>query len=376
MADIKTHLRELSVAVAIGCKQRNISVLPAYSPQGFVSMVQMMVLGDLNSANNILQLPSFDREHNEIIRNGIALGEEIYRRLKVSNDSDIYWLGNQVFRAPIDLEVGTYHFSLKEDSFILENMGLYKLLSLLTGKQYNRGLHIFEEFSPQEYISWFYYTWQKLLACKDWCKVFPNYTSSFRVENGQVLFNFNNEIMINIPVTIETPHEFMSLTNSKIREKVFSKWISDFLETDNRYIEHKRLCSETAGYNLCNFIRMNLAFDNLGRLLQLRNFEYYYAKSTGNELKILKVPSYHTLGREIIFESVQYSVPKSQLNLITTLKNQITGKSFIIRNECRFSHGQFNGTPEAKMYYDRGSDLSIIYTELRDDDAQRQLTPF
>ena len=63
----------------------------------------------------------------------------------------------------------------------------------------------------------------------------------------------------------------------------------------------------------------------------------------------------------IEFKGCTYDVPSSQLNIISTFENINTGKTLQFRNECRFSHGQFNGTPEAKMYVVRNTPLTEIY---------------
>ena len=57
-------------------------------------------------------------------------------------------------------------------------------------------------------------------------------------------------------------------------------------------------------------------------------------------------------------------MPDSQLNIFTEIKNTQNNKSLLFRNELRYSHGQFNGTPEAKLYHKSGGDLSIMYDVL------------
>lgn len=365
MADIKTHLRELSVAVTISCLKANKSFDLAFTPIGFMEIAKNTISGDIQSADNILDLTTFNQEHIDIINNGISLGKYIYNKFNVNNDDCIIWQGNDTQKGdPIDLVVGKYSFSLKESSFILENMGLYKFLTLLTSKEYKRGVHVFNEFALDEYNNWFKYTWNKLVDFDSWHNSYPKYKSSFIVDDAYVAFNFNYESECKVPISISTPEQFMKYTNPKIREKVFSKWISENLKKDTEYIRLKKICSETAGQNMCQLINNNLDTSNLARLLQLRQHEYFYAKSTGNELKVLRVPSIHDYSEEIIVDRIEYSVPASQLNIITTIKNTITDNIFEIRNECRFSHGQFNGTPEAKMYYGRNGDLSIIYATI------------
>lgn len=61
---------------------------------------------------------------------------------------------------------------------------------------------------------------------------------------------------------------------------------------------------------------------------------------------------------------IDYEVPESQLNIITTIENTETGDILQLRNELRYSHGQFNGIPEAKLYIHNSlnqESLSKIY---------------
>ena len=83
----------------------------------------------------------------------------------------------------------------------------------------------------------------------------------------------------------------------------------------------------------------------------------------------MKVPNIQSFGNDIIIESIKGSVPDKQANILTTIKNTKTNQTLVIRNECRFSHGKFNGTPEAKMYYERGGSLDIIYERIIIDDT-------
>jgi hypothetical protein len=94
--------------------------------------------------------------------------------------------------------------------------------------------------------------------------------------------------------------------------------------------------------------------------LRLCDYEYYFVKNSG-KVEIFKVPSMAAAVRIVRISEIRPSVPKSQLNIITNIENSRTGKVLTIRNELRFSHGQFNGTPEAKMYYENGGSLEVIY---------------
>ena len=97
------------------------------------------------------------------------------------------------------------------------------------------------------------------------------------------------------------------------------------------------------------------------RFLRIHKKEYYYAKTTQAGIEIYKVPSLSSFENSIIIESIKPSVPDKQANILTTIKNTKTGGTLVLRNECRFSHGQFNGTPEAKLYYENKGSLLVIY---------------
>lgn len=334
------------------------------TPLDFLNIAKTAISHTIPSAQNILDLHIFDHEHGQIIDNGFKLANLIYAKFPILCDDSIFWYGNDTQSdSPIDLKIGNFLFSLKEESYILENMGLYKFLSCITGQPFMRGLHVFKEFAPVEYENWFRYTWSQLIAKGHWSKRYSNYTSSFTVRNNVVEFSYDN-ISCNIPISISTTNDFTKCSNSKIREKVFAKWINDDLKNDTHYLALKQECSKVAGKNLCKFIHANINPTSLSRLLQIRDFEYFYAKSTNSDCFILKVPSLVEFTDQILVESVNYSVPESQLNIITVLKNRTTAATFKIRNECRFSHGQFNGTPESKMYYEQNGDLSTIYTPI------------
>ena len=72
-----------------------------------------------------------------------------------------------------------------------------------------------------------------------------------------------------------------------------------------------------------------------------------------------EVPSKDKFSENTFIEKIRFSVPNSQLNFHTTIRNKINNKSITFRNEIRYSHGQLNGTPEAKFYIDSGELLTI-----------------
>jgi len=371
MADIKTHLRELSVATMIGVLKSNltIDVNSLYGSDTFYSVATKVIDSDITAAKNICDVKTYTGELATILDNGFRLGKYIFEHeLFTINSSDkLFWLGNDTQKNDLlDVQVGSFGFSLKEESFILENMGLYKYLNLITNSTFSRGLHVFKTFSLNEYNAWFKYTWDYLANNPTWKNDNGRYVSKISSTSSSIILDYNNEDSSTIPCNISTIDEFEAHTSNITREKVFSKWISDVISNNSEYLRLKKLCSETAGYNVCQYISKNNTTKNLNRLLQIYPSEYYYAKSNSSEMNIFKVPSSSDFEQIISISSITYDVPASQLNIITTLHNDVSGKYLHIRNECRFSHGQFNGTPEAKMYYGRNEDLSTIYTPIND----------
>ncbi|QHB16979.1 hypothetical protein [Mannheimia pernigra] len=372
MADVKTHLRELSFCLQIGILKNQLKVdIAKLSPTDFFDLSKKIITNDIDSARNII-IPNFDNEHQKIILNGVRLANAIFdnSHFSITSFDQIYWLGNDTQKSDlIDIQVGIYGFSLKEESFILENMGLYKFINLLTNSNYERGLHVFMEFAKDEYEEWFAYTWQLLNNSISQNRFLYNkkekYISKIEINNNLISFSFQSahkNLVIELPNIHITWSEFMyKLGDKDIREKVFCKWVSEVASRDQMYIDLKSHCSETAGRKLVNYLINNLSDNGLARFLQIYNSPYFYAKVTNNDVKVFKVPSLSEFADQINIDDVIYSVPKSQLNILTTIKNKSTNKSIVLRNECRFSHGQFNGTPEAKMYYDKKSNLADIY---------------
>lgn len=369
MADIKTHLRELSVGLAVHSHFNRYNIdLSTLTPKEFFNMCENVFSNDISIGNNILSLDYLSDDYLSIIKNSFDLGELIVTKIpNLSSSSVYYWFGCDTQKDdPIDLQIDKFRFSLKEDSFILKNMGLYSFLNLLTDSSYRRGLHVFKTFASSEYSNWFSITWGKLLNYLDnndsWVLTERGRTSSISIENNLVKLSFNNESIL-LPKN-SSLEDFERLTNSRFREKVFSKWINTCISKDEDYLHAKNICSNVAGANLVQQIKSNLTLNNIPAFLQVYDFEYYYAKSDNLSTTLLKVPSLSNFKSTFTISDIHYSIPSSQLNIETTIKNLVTGKTLTLRNECRFSHGQLNGTPEAKMYYSSNSDLSVIYETL------------
>jgi len=370
MADVKTHLRELSVAFGIKylLGERQLS-LGKFTPQEFFNQCQKAISNDISHAKNIATSPSFSQEQLEIIKNGVRLADLILRKFGFKSDCDINWVGlNTQKEVPVDIIINGISFSLKEESFILENMGLYKYINLMTNSNFGRGLHVFRQFAPKEYNNWFNVTWNLLLSSSKnstnrlWFS--GKYQSEILLVGDEVILTRNGDrsvLPLNKRLDVDS---FDKLTSSVTREYVFSKWINDCVQNNPYYLEVKKHCAETAGKNLVEYVKKNLDYTNLKRFLQIYQQEYYYGKTTNVKLKLFKVPNSSEFQDVFEVKDIYYSVPKSQLNTYTIIANKQTGREIVFRNENRFSHGQFNGTPEAKMYYDGGSDLSVIYSDI------------
>ena len=158
---------------------------------------------------------------------------------------------------------------------------------------------------------------------------------------------------------------FNSILGGDILEHTFSKWIKDSLErNDEKYKTLKKDCSIKAGENLKEFIlnNLNLNSEKILELLQIYYQPYYYGKSFG-AMHLYKVQSNNEC--KIKLKDIEIRVPQSQLNVYFTfeISNKNDTNAIIFRVECRYSHGQFKGIPEAKLYYtDNVNYLKNLYT--------------
>lgn len=376
MADVKTHLRELSVATTVGLLNRNITftIEELYNSEKFFQYANEVISGDISTANNLIEISTFTGELKKIVDNGFQLGKAIINNkyFNIPKNAKIVWQGNNTQKDdPIDITIDKYGFSLKEESFILENMGLYKLLNCYTGSKYKKR-HIFSDYARKEYELWFSVTWKELLNTLSDNSNIWSYNNTSKNKTGIITMH-NNEVKLeyllndNLEASSVLPskcrlEDFEKLTSSKTREEVFSKFIKLKLDKNENYNKAKRNCAIAASNALAIELKNNLNYNaGLPRFLRIHNCEYYYAKTTTSGTEIFKVPSLESFKNDIVIESIESSVPDKQANILTTIKNIKTGKTLILRNECRFSHGQFNGTPEAKMYYEHGGSLEVIY---------------
>jgi len=109
---------------------------------------------------------------------------------------------------------------------------------------------------------------------------------------------------------------------------------------------------------------LNLDTDKLLEIFQIYDEPYYYGKSSG-KVHIYQVPSNKDCKMELV--DIEIKVPQSQLNVYFTFKiiNQNGANDIVFRVECRYSHGQLKGVPEAKLYYtDNVNHLQDLYKSI------------
>lgn len=376
MADIKTHLRELSVATILGLLKNNLrfQLKDLYNSDMFWQLASQVIDSDISNASNICDVQKYTEELRQIIDNGYQLATYIYNNphFVITPKDPIYWLGNDTQKEdPADIAVGRYGFSLKEESFILENMGLYKLLNCYTGSRYTRR-HIFKDYAPYEYAQWFSVTWNEMLNIVNSAGGQWQYSNPRKPKGALITLSDDSVVLDYLERGRSVARSILPLncslatyennTTAKTREEVFAKFINQCLDSNYAYTISKKECAIAASEGLADELNNNLNYRaGLPRFLRIHNFEYYYAKTTPYGVNVFRVPSIKDFGDSIRIESIKASVPNTQANILTTIVNINTGRRLVLRNECRFSHGQFNGTPEAKMYYEHGGSLLTIY---------------
>jgi len=250
-------------------------------------------------------------------------------------------------------------------------MGLYKIMNLIMDKEkYSRGLHVFEEFAPDNLYQWFDTTKQLLLKIGPipWIMEGRNYQSIVSLDKDNTLIltfkGRGEEITSRI---VDFPlcdyHRFEQSTTSTTREKVFSKWLKEKVEVEPEYIDSKRSCALAAGKRIESLLQPYIDTSPTSLLRLFRTEEYYYAKTTAHNVEIYQIPSKDQCIIPVVIKDIRAKVPQHQLNIHTTIENQNTHKIIEFRNELRYSHGQFNGTPEAKFYIASG-DMTALYKKL------------
>jgi hypothetical protein len=376
MADVLTHLRELGVGFFFyEWHKRLEDITPSFFLEvckNNIKNCQSLKKSDISSSTGDF----FSEREINTIKNGFKLASKIQEIFNICKNPYIVWSGkNSQSGNTIDLVIDKYRFSLKEDSFILDNMGLYRYLNLITNSdKFTRGLHVFRHFSENEFNDWFDITRDLLI------KHGPN-PFIYKGKDYKSIAKIDKKLTLHLEYikTRKPPQStqisnfnecnyslFLKSTNANIREKVFSKWLKEKVEANKKYIDAKKHCALTSGNNICEFLKpyVKTTPESLPGLFKINNEEYYYAKSTDKTIEIYFVPDIKVFQKKIIIDKIYCNVPKSQLNIYTLIKNTDNEKTIEFRNEMRYSHGQFNGTPEAKFYLVKGNTLAEIYENI------------
>ena len=277
MANILTNLRELSVGVAFFYFAPIEDITPAVFRNICIKHIKNFDSSTKISASEDI----FEDKELQTITNGIILGKKLKDVLHIIDATPlIEWRGNEKDDL-IDLRLNGTGISLKEDSFILKNMGLYALLNILTNTtNFKRGLHIFTQFAPNEFETWFKTALNCLLSKPVFDYVSKHSYKAHGKINGKDLILSLNDKTVKIPDFLNVTYsDFVELTNSDIREKVFCKWLSN--ATTEKYYEQKRNCAFAAGNRLQKYINDNIVkvSSSVLQLFNLESEEYIYAKS-------------------------------------------------------------------------------------------------
>ncbi len=367
MADTKTKLRELSVGVSFFYKQTQESI----TPRLFLDVCTSSIgnCGELSIKDVSNNETKFTGEESQIISNGFKLGKAIKETFSINTTPTVSWEGfNTHSGKTTDLTINKLPFSLKEHSDILDNMGLYNLMNMImNGHTYKRGLHVFENFAPKELETWFEITRDLLIKLGP--PVFHHtgetYTSSATINNDvlTLIFQKSGKVALTSIITdfsLCDYNHFKKLTKPKTREEAFSKWIKQRVESNPKYLDSKKRCAEAAGTAIVSILSQFVGTAPPSMLRLFREDEYYYAKTTRGSVEIYQVPSNKGLIDPLVIKNIVAKIPAHQLNIYTTIENQTSGKFIEFRNELRYSHGQFNGVPEAK-FYKAGGDMTALF---------------
>lgn len=377
MADIKTILRELSVILGyILSKYKLTFTEELIDVKTYLDFIRKYCKNVDECNSEIRKIEELDDLviHKGIIKNGLMLGKLLYEKLHL--DGDIFWLGAKVnSKYPYDIKIGDIGISLKEDSYILKNPSFANYLNaLVRPSERFKNVHVFRKFAPTEFNNWYNYTYQRLFD--EFNKyntnefVFKYDKRGTFIKKGSLGLVFGeNETKVEIGMNENLDEiSFNSRLGGFILEHSVSKWIKDNLEKkDSEYDRLKKECSVKAGENLKEFVNKNLNLNaaEILELFQIYDDTYYYGKSFG-ETHLYQVPSNKECKVNLV--DIEIKVPKSQLNVYFTFKlsNSNGSNVVVFRVECRYSHGQFKGIPEAKLYYtDNVSHLQNLYALIK-----------
>ena len=373
MADIKTILRELSVILGyILAKYKLTFTEDNLDIKTYLDFIRKYCknVDECNSEiQKIEEIEDFII-HKGIIKNGLNLGKLLYEKLNL--DGDIYWLGSSVNSTyPFDIKIGKTGISLKEDSYILKNPSFANYLNaLVQPEQPFKNVHVFRKFAAIEFTDWYNYTYKRLFdefnnkVQGDTIFSYPKRGIYIKKGKTGLIFE-SNEAAIEIEANEDLDEISLNARlGGYIFEHTVSKWIKETLEKkDVNYEKLKKECSLKAGENIKDFIIKNLNLDDnqLLELFQIYDEPYYYGKSFG-KTHLYQVPN--NTECKISLKDIEIKVPQSQLNVYFTfeISNNNGSNVVVFRVECRYSHGQLKGIPEAKLYYtDNVNHLQDLY---------------
>jgi len=373
VADIKTILRELSVILGyILAKYKLTFTEDNLDIKTYLDFIRKYCK-NVNECNSEIQKIEEIEDfviHKGIIKNGLNLGKLLYEKLNL--DGDIYWLGSSVNSTyPFDIKIGEIGISLKEDSYILKNPSFANYLNaLVQPEQPFKNVHVFRKFAAIEFNDWYNYTYKRLFdeffnkVQGDTIFSYPKRGTYIKKGKAGLIFG-SNEAAIEIEGNEDLDEISLNARlGGYIFEHTVSKWIKETLEKkDANYEKLKKECSLKAGKNLRDFVIKDLNLNNnqLLELFQIYDDPYYYGKSFG-KTHLYQVPSNKEC--KISLKEIEIKVPQSQLNVYFTfeISNSNGSNVVVFRVECRYSHGQLKGIPEAKLYYtDNVNHLQNLY---------------
>ena len=376
MADIKTILRELSVILGyILAKYKLTFTEETIDVKTYLGFIRKHCK-NINECNiEIQKIEELDDFviHKGIIKNGLLLGQLLFEKLNL--EGDIFWLGAKGrSKYPFDIKIGETGISLKENSFILKNPSFANYLNaLIQPEQPFKNVHVFRTFAPVEFSKWYNHVYKRLF------EEYNNHNVDEMIfaykDRGTFIKKSKLGLIFSSPkkvIEIKFGDNLNEISFKKklggfIFEHTVSKWIKMKLEKKAEYEILKKKCSLKAGEKLREFVTKNLNLDKnkLLELLQIYNETYYYGKSFG-KTHLYQVPSNKEC--KIALIKTKIKVPESQLNVHFTfeISNANGINKIVFEVQCRYSHGQLNGIPEAKLYYtDTINHLQNLYKVIK-----------
>lgn len=343
IAKVKTAYRETGCILGImSQKGQGIRAITAMSSEEYLSLVQKTHPNLRSGEENALMSMSWERGHmppeiRETVLNNYRLGDKIrgyyyYHRDTAIEPDTVKWVGDDTTHAPADVVVNGEKWSLKEKSDIIKNQSAASLLNTLTNSEnYGRGFHVLNEFAPQE---------------------------NFEGLN-EVISHYNKDN----PDTAYAPIKDYSEWEAKPKpeRKLLSRYIQSKSKSSPEFkatMENlKTRINEKAGEEFVKKIQ-DTSQVNAGTLIGDEK-EYFYAKiNNNNKMSVGFIPDKDAVAEHVKVVDVWHQAGP-QLNIFIKYENS-RGENLVTVNEIRYSHGQFNGTPEAKMKIYEGDFVDFV----------------